>query len=120
MENLCQVCRAVRIWLPQDQVNNIASKWQLVQGLDLIAGMRTRSSRPRTRLLHDGQSINDKTVLKCTHSNAGEHVLLPHDKATQPKQNWEYLHSQMDIPGVSGWLKHMWKPSKSAENGESL
>jgi hypothetical protein len=42
-------------------------------------------------------------VLKRTHSDAAEHVLLPHDKAMQPKRNWEYLRSQMDIPGCQ-WM----------------
>ncbi|KIM90474.1 hypothetical protein PILCRDRAFT_84468 [Piloderma croceum F 1598] len=107
IENLREVCREVCIWPPQDQVNNIASKWQLIQSLDLIAGTRTLSSRPRTWLLCNGQPINNKTVLKRTHSNAAEHVLLLNDKTMQPKWDWGYLCSQMDIPGCQ-WMAQMY------------
>ena len=94
---------SVRFWPPQHHADNICSKWKLVQNLDMIAATRTFSARPKTRLLHDGEMLSDKMVMKRTHSDAGEHVLIPHDKNTQEKRNWEYLRSQLNIPR-SQWM----------------
>jgi len=78
----------------------MASKWELSQSLDLIAQERTNTARPRTRLLIDGERIVDVMVLKRTHSDAGEHVVMPSDIH---KRNWDYLRSQLDVPG-SQWM----------------
>ena len=88
------------MWPHQDHVNTIGSKWELSQSLDLIAQERTRTARPRTRLLVDGERIVNIMVLKRTHSDTGEHVVIPSDIH---KQNWEYLHGQLDVPG-SHWM----------------
>ena len=69
----------------------------------MIATTRTFSVRPKTRLLHDGEKLSNKIVIKRTHSDAGEHVLILHDKNNQEKHNWDYLHSQLNIPR-SQWM----------------
>lgn len=88
------------MWPPQDHVDTIASKWELAQTLDLIAQERTKTARPKTRLLIDGEAIRDAMVLKRTHSDAGEHVLIPSNVV---KRNWDYLRSQLDVPN-SKWM----------------
>ena len=100
LDNLRRLSRIIRMWPPQDHVNTIASKWELAQTLDLIAQERTKTARPKTRLLVDGENILDAMVLKRTHSDAGEHVIIPSDVN---RRNWTYLRSQLDVPG-SQWM----------------
>jgi hypothetical protein len=100
LDNLRELRRGIRIWPHQDHVNTIGSKWELAQSLDIIAQKRTNTARPTTRLLVDGEKIVDAMVLKRTHSDAGEHVVLPWDVN---RRNWEYLRSQLDVPG-SQWI----------------
>ena len=78
----------------------IGSKWELSQSLDIITQKRTNTVRPKTRLLVDGEEIVDTMVLKRTHSDAREHVIVPSD---MNRHNWDYLHSQLDVPG-SQWI----------------
>jgi glutathione synthase/RimK-type ligase-like ATP-grasp enzyme len=68
--------------------------------LDLIAQERTKTARPKTRLLVDGEKLLNVMVLKRTHSDAGEHVIIPSDTR---RHNWEYLRSQLDVPN-SRWM----------------
>jgi hypothetical protein len=100
LDNLRGLSRVIRMWPHQDHANTIASKWELCQSLDLIAQERTNTARPRTRLLVDGERIVNAMVLKRTHSDAGEHVIVPSDTN---RRNWDYLHSQLDVPG-SRWI----------------
>jgi glutathione synthase/RimK-type ligase-like ATP-grasp enzyme len=95
MDNLHRLSRAIRMWPHQDHINTIASKWEISRSLDHIAQVRTNTARPTTRLLVDGERIVDAMVLKRTHSDGGEHVVLPRDVN---KRNWEYLRSQLDVP----------------------
>lgn len=88
------------MWPPQDHVNTIASKWELAQTLNLITQEATNTARPMTRLLVDGERIVDAMVLKRTHSDAGEHVVIP---SNVHKRNWDYLRGQLDVPG-SRWM----------------
>jgi hypothetical protein len=88
------------MWPPQQHVNTMASKWELSQTLDFIAQERTQSARPKTRLLVDGEPIPNAIVLKRTHSDAGEHVIVPGDVN---KRNWDYLRSHLEVPG-SQWM----------------
>jgi hypothetical protein len=100
MENLIGLSRVIRMWPPQDHVDTIASKWELTRTLDFIAQERTKTARPKTRLLVDGETILDVMVLKRTHSDAGQHVLLPTNVV---KCNWDYLRSQLNVPR-SRWM----------------
>jgi len=88
------------MWPPQDHANTMASKWELAQSLDLIAQERTNTARPRTRLLVDGERILNAMVLKRTHSDAGEHVIVLSDTL---RRNWDYLCAQLDVPD-SRWM----------------
>ena len=87
-------CGLLRIkqtpWHPKD----------LAQSLDLIAQERTNTVRPRTRLLVDGEKILNAMVLKRTHSNTGEHVIVASDTH---RCNWDYLRCQLGVPG-SQWM----------------
>jgi glutathione synthase/RimK-type ligase-like ATP-grasp enzyme len=86
------------MWPPQEQVQ---TKWDMINKLDFVAARRTFSARPRTRPLVDGETISDRVVLKRTHSDMGQHVLLPRDK--QDRRNWDYLRLSTDVPGCF-WL----------------
>jgi len=88
------------MWPHQNHINTVASKWELSKSLDLIAQERTKTARPKTRLLVDGERIVNATVLKRTHSDAGEHVVVPSDVY---RRNWDYLRSQLDVP-CSRWM----------------
>jgi hypothetical protein len=48
----------------------------------------------------DDEQIVNTMVLKRTHSDAGEHVVVPSDAY---KCNWDYLRGQLDVPG-SQWM----------------
>ena len=100
LDNLHTLSRVIHIWPHQDHVNTIASKWELSQSLDIIAQERTNTARPRTRLVVDGERIVNAMVLKRTHSDAGEHVIIPSDVY---KRNWDYLRGQLDVRG-SQWM----------------
>ena len=100
LENLCGLSQVICMWPPQDQVNTMASKWELAQSLDLIAQERTNTARPRTKLLVDGERILNAMMLKRIHSDAGEHVIVPSDTH---RHNWDYLCSQLGVPG-SQWM----------------
>ena len=100
LDNLQGLSCLIRMWPPQTHANTMASKWELAQTLDFIAQERTKSARPKTRLLMDGEPILNVMVLKRTHSDAGEHVILPSDT---DKHNWAYCCSQLDVPG-SQWM----------------
>ena len=100
LDNLQGLSRIIRMWPPQNHVNTMASKWELAQTLDFIAQERTKTARPKTRLLMDGETILNAMVLKRTHSDAGQHVILPLDIN---RRNWDYLRSQLDVPG-SRWM----------------
>lgn len=98
-----QLRRYVHMWPPQNQPNTIGSKKQLIENLDTIASTITRSARPVTRQLSDGQNFPSNIVLKRTHSDTGYHVLMPFNKEHAPKRIWDYLRNNVEIPG-SVWL----------------
>lgn len=83
------------IWPPVDQASTVGSKWQLIQNLDIIAA-KHRQTRPKSRLLTDGQPIHPDTVLKRTHSESGNHVIFPDSE--QHKRTWKYLKCNSEVP----------------------
>jgi hypothetical protein len=95
------------MWPPQEQVQ---TKWDLIQKLDLVAARRTFSARPRTRPLIDGETLNSHMVLKRTHSDMGRHVILPEDHSD--RRDWEYLRLNMEVPGCL-WLGQSHIPTLS-------
>jgi hypothetical protein len=94
----------VHLWPPQDQVLN---KYQLIKQLDLIAARRTISARPVTHRLEDIDNIDPtKVVLKRTHSDMCQHVILPGDETKYTK---EYLECCLEVPG-SFWFAQTFVP----------
>jgi len=76
LENLHMLSRVICMWPHQHHIDTLASKWELCQLLDLVAQERTKTAHPRTRLLVDGERLVNAMVLKRTHSDAGEHVVV--------------------------------------------
>ena len=66
----------VRFWPPVPSIRHAANKWNTVAILDMIAA-ENGWMRPRTTPLHHGCIIPADTVLKRSHSDSGEHVILP-------------------------------------------
>jgi hypothetical protein len=94
------------IWPPVDQASTVGSKWQLIQNLDVIAGIH-RQTRPKSRLLKDGQPIHPDTVLKRTHSESGNHVIFPNSEPY--KRTWDYINSHSEIPRCK-WFAQSFVP----------
>lgn len=92
--NYKSLCRHTYIWPPNDQASTVGSKWQLIENLDIIAS-RHNQLRPKSVLLEDGATIPANTVVKRTHSESGNHIILPKDGE---KRNWDYLRDNSDIP----------------------
>lgn len=100
-----KLCEAVRMWPPQDQVRN---KYDVIRQLDLVAARRTISARPVTHKLDDIDNIDPtKVVLKRTHSDMGQHVILPGDES---KFTLEYLQSRLEVPGCF-WFAQTFVPT---------
>ena len=90
--------RYVFIWPPTKQIDGIGAKHNLVVNLDTVA-KRMRTIRPHTEILKPREALPSSIVLKRSHSDTGEHVIMPGDA----NRNWDYLESQLNIPG-SVWL----------------
>jgi len=89
----------VQLWPPQDQMPD---KFELIKRLDLVAARRTYSARPVTQRLTDvGDFDISRVVLKRTHSDMGQHVILPQDGRVKYTQ--EYVEGHSEIPGCI-WL----------------
>ena len=46
--------------------------------------------------MKSGDYISDKTVLKRTHSESGNHIIFPQDMLG--KRTWEYMDAHLEIP----------------------
>src|ERR1700683_4854973 len=79
------------MWSPHNQA---MSKLEQIHLLDLAAANRTHSTRLRTYLLVDGEGFAIRMVLKRTHHDMGQHVLLPND----PRCDWDFLKNNMEVP----------------------
>jgi hypothetical protein len=94
------------IWPDPIHVDTIGSKWQLYHHLDLISKSFKNTPRLPWEVLSVGDDIKQVAVLKRSHSDSGEHVLMPGD----PRRNWEYMSNAMDVPGCK-WIAQMYSPS---------
>jgi hypothetical protein len=81
-----------------NQINGIGSKHQLIIHLDIIASQNS-FLRPTTKFLKFGDDIPKSTVVKRSHSDCGEHVLMPEDDG----RNWHSFSQYPKIPG-SVWF----------------
>jgi hypothetical protein len=66
----------IPVWPTPIHVKDLANKLSLIRSLDWIA-KKMESPRPKTVTLTRGDPIPDNVVLKRTHSDQGQHVLLP-------------------------------------------
>jgi hypothetical protein len=98
--------RLVYIWPPAHHVNSLGSKQRLIHHLDVIAG-QTSSLRPQSKILKDGDPIPKDAVIKRTHSDCGDHVIMPTDLGDR---NWDNLNDNLHIPG-SVWIAQALVPT---------
>jgi glutathione synthase/RimK-type ligase-like ATP-grasp enzyme len=94
MKGIDVVCQYLYIWPPVNQVNDIGSKRRLMQHLTNIAAT-LKMIRPVTKVVTSRTNIPNNVVLKRSHSDAGQHVLMPNEQG----RDWESLRLQMEIPG---------------------
>jgi hypothetical protein len=106
IRNLKSLARFTYLWPPVDQASTIGSKWQLVENLDIIAALNNQI-RPQSRLMKSGDYISDKTVLKRTHSESGNHIIFPQDMLG--KRTWEYMDAHSEIPRCR-WFSQTYVP----------
>jgi hypothetical protein len=71
-----EVKSSVLIWPPPNQVEVTGRKDTLIRHLDRIAE-KMGTLRPETRVVQAGERIPENCVLKRTHSDSGQHVILP-------------------------------------------
>lgn len=106
LRGIDQLQSIVYIWPPPQHVERMGSKITLANNLDFIAATATNTKRPITRILDVTQQIPDSIVVKRTHSDSGNHVLLPGN----PLINQEYLLSQLNIPDAV-WFGQSYVPT---------
>jgi hypothetical protein len=105
MTNFDKLSRYLHIWPPVQQVNGIGSKHRLIRHLDFIASI-TSSLRPVTKFLNPGDLIPNLAVLKRSHSDCGEHVIMP----GQPGRDWSSLNNHPSIRGAA-WFAQAHVPT---------
>lgn len=96
LQNLKSLAQSTYIWHSVDMPSTIGSKWQLIENLDIIAASDQRQ-RPQSRLMKSGDPLPPNAVLKRTHSDSGNHVILPKDNPV--KRTWAYMDAHSNIPG---------------------
>jgi hypothetical protein len=100
------------IWPDPDHVDGIGSKARLYQHLDLIASSITFTPRLPWKIINPGDEILTDCVVKRTHSDAAQHVILPQN--VMPKdvryRNWEFLQHEMNVPGCK-WIMQSYSDS---------
>lgn len=73
---LLELTRVVKFWPPIPQVRAAAQKWPTISILDTVAAANGWQ-RPKTVALTIGDVIPPGTVLKQSHSDRGDSVILP-------------------------------------------
>ena len=106
MSNYKSLSRYTYLWPPMDQASTLGSKWQLIENLDIIAHLEG-CTRPKSRLLEVGSRIPKDVVLKRTHSESGNHIVLPQDE--RHKRTWEYMNSHSEVPRCK-WFAQTYVP----------
>lgn len=94
MNGMDNISQYVYIWPPINQVNDIGSKKRLMQHLSNIAAI-SKTIRPVTKIISSQTHIPNNIVLKRSHSDSGQHVLMPNEQG----RDWESLSRHMEIPG---------------------
>lgn len=73
---LTELMKRVRFWPPVPSLRMAGLKWNVVMILDMIA-VKHGWIRPKTTVLTPGCQIPKGTVLKRSHSDCGDFVILP-------------------------------------------
>jgi len=105
MTSFSTLSRLLYVWPPVQQVNGIGSKQQLVYHLDIIA-VKTSSLRPVTKVLKVGDSLPKDAVIKRSHSDCGQHVLMPNESG----RDWFNLNQYPKVPGAT-WFAQAYVPT---------
>jgi hypothetical protein len=105
MDNHRTLVHLVHIWPPLDEVGGVGSKEQLITNLDVVASTYTASARPTTQVLKPGDPFPNGCVIKRSHSDAANHVLMP----TDTRQNWETISQMPSVPNAV-WLAQTYAP----------
>lgn len=77
---LVALARVVPLWPPVPSLRMAAQKWNTIKILEMAA-LANNWSRPRTDIMHPACDIPADTVLKRSHSECGEQVLMPEQSA---------------------------------------
>lgn len=93
---------SVVIWPPPIQVDLSGRKDALIRNLDQIS-LEMRTLRPQTTTLVRGGPIPEHTVLKRTHSDGQNHVILPQSS----HRSWEYMELG---PPTAVWISQEYVP----------
>lgn len=88
---ITQLSRQTLFWPPIRLARYAANKWTITSHLQMIARLQG-SYTPSTTILTPGHDIPANTVLKRTHSECGQHVILPTDRKLH--RTWEYLNAR--------------------------
>ena len=86
--HIVQLSSQTQIWPPIKPAKLSANKWTTITHLQMIA-RRMGGFAPVTTLLRDGDPISSGVVLKRSHSDCGEHVILP--SASARNRSWPHL-----------------------------
>lgn len=105
MTNFDILSRHLHAWPPVQQVNGIGSKHRLIRHLEFVASTMS-SLRPVTIILNGGDLIPTTAVLKRSHSDCGEHVIMPGNSG----RNWTYLNNYPPIHGAT-WFAQAHVPT---------
>ena len=102
-ERLNKLKATILIWPPPPQVEQVAKKDILIGHMDRIS-QQMGTMRPETKKLARGDPIPTGTVLKRTHSDSGQHVILP---ASEYRQ-WSNMEQG---PPEAQWLSQEFVPT---------
>ncbi|KAF9230949.1 hypothetical protein BU15DRAFT_82991 [Melanogaster broomeanus] len=93
-ETLSMLMRVVHIWPPVPSVRMAAHKWRTVRIMEMAA-YANGWQRPHTDILTDSCEIREGTILKRSHSNCGNHVILPEQVITGSSVSENEAHQQL-------------------------
>lgn len=108
---LAVLVQVVRFWPPVPSLQMAARKWNTVAVLDMIAA-KNGWMRPRTTVLTPGCTIPGGTVIKRSHGECGNFVILPDTfiQGTGASSNAERVR----LNGLRSWA-HLHKTTHSDE-----
>ena len=108
MTGIKAIRRHVYMWPPMEQVDIIGSKRCLLANLDHVSRV-LKTVRPVSKALEPGCLIPSGVVLKRTHSENSQHIILPNEEG----RDWDSLGTQMEVPGCI-WIAQSFIPELDA------